>query len=309
MSNSLIDMCRDLGRHVLSGSTARAMLVGGLVAIAGTPVQASLFLPGSDATLIPGRDCFCVIGSTTSTQSKWEPGVGTASFGLGTFGLPGEATWSIMGAGLGDVSGFDSVHPASTVDIATLLPLSTIVAAIEGAMDVWAAVSGFGNLGQVTDGGGGIGATGAAGGVGDIRVAGIEISTTGVLAHTFQPGTDAIFGPAGGIAGDIHFDESRSWVDNPADTPFNSDFDFFTVALHEVGHALGLAHTDVVGSVMEPIYAGARRELGLDDIAGIQFIYGPGSAQQFASVPEPTTGGILVAGLLGLVLARRRRGS
>jgi len=43
--------------------------------------------------------------------------------------------------------------------------------------------------------------------------------------------------------------------------------------LHENGHALGLAHSIVEGSVMEAIYDGERRILSDDDIAGVSAIY------------------------------------
>ncbi|MCL5746586.1 MAG: matrixin family metalloprotease, partial [Acidobacteria bacterium] len=54
-----------------------------------------------------------------------------------------------------------------------------------------------------------------------------------------------------------------------------SPVDLFTVALHEAGHALGLAHSDKPGSVMYPYY---RQAAGLtaDDIAGIRALYGDG---------------------------------
>ena len=51
-------------------------------------------------------------------------------------------------------------------------------------------------------------------------------------------------------------------------------FDLTTVAIHEFGHALGLNHSPVVGSVMEAFYGGPRRVLHADDIAGITSIYG-----------------------------------
>ena len=88
---------------------------------------------------------------------------------------------------------------------------------------------------------------------------------SGVLAHCFYPPPNG-----GDIAGDCHFDEAETWSVN---TP-PSGFDLPTVALHELGHGLGLAHSDVSDSVMYAYYGGQRRDLTVDDIAGIRSIYG-----------------------------------
>jgi hypothetical protein len=74
-------------------------------------------------------------------------------------------------------------------------------------------------------------------------------------------------------------------------------YDFFTVALHELGHSLGLGHSEVTGSVMEPVYAGSRRSLHPDDIAGIQALY---------SVPEPSSLALTALGILALAACRSR---
>lgn len=77
-------------------------------------------------------------------------------------------------------------------------------------------------------------------------------------------------GSGGGLAGDCHFDEGESWsVNRPA-----TGTDLATVALHELGHGLGLDHSDVTTAVMYAYYEGERRELTDDDISGIQSIYG-----------------------------------
>ena len=90
-------------------------------------------------------------------------------------------------------------------------------------------------------------------------------NASGVLAHCFFPPPNG-----GDLAGDCHFDEAESWSVN---TP-PSGIDLATVALHELGHGLGLAHSDVESAVMFAYYGGARRDLTQDDIDGIRSIYG-----------------------------------
>ena len=57
--------------------------------------------------------------------------------------------------------------------------------------------------------------------------------------------------------------------------------DLLTVAAHEIGHTLGLDHSDDPNALMYPSYEGPHRSLGADDIAGIQDLYG------LASNPPP----------------------
>ena len=96
--------------------------------------------------------------------------------------------------------------------------------------------------------------------------------------------------------------------------------DYPTIATHEIGHVLGLGHSDVPGAVMCVTYEEGTtfRELGQDDIEGLAALYPcesqpcrgdvghmDGSACQAAA----GQGGGLLAGLLvlGLAAAGRRR--
>lgn len=83
----------------------------------------------------------------------------------------------------------------------------------------------------------------------------------------------------------LHFDDDERWVDSNT-----RNVDLLTVAAHEIGHTLGLAHSSDPNSLMFPSYDGPRRFLGDDDIAGIQDLYGVGSNPQPApSIPGSET--------------------
>ncbi|KAK3083759.1 hypothetical protein FSP39_002754 [Pinctada imbricata] len=91
-------------------------------------------------------------------------------------------------------------------------------------------------------------------------ISGVRFFSCGVLAHAFFPAN-----------GDTHFDDGENWqIQNDEGT------DFFTVAAHEIGHALGLAHSTEEKALMAPYYAGydPNFRLHYDDIRGIQTLYG-----------------------------------
>lgn len=93
------------------------------------------------------------------------------------------------------------------------------------------------------------------------------------------------------LAGDVTFDSSEKWeVGNSLGA---SAFDLLYVAVHEIGHALGLDHHDEAGSVMAP-YANASSAftgLGIADIDAALAIYAPAGQSDATQSTQPTAGG------------------
>ncbi|KAK3606463.1 hypothetical protein CHS0354_041409 [Potamilus streckersoni] len=79
--------------------------------------------------------------------------------------------------------------------------------------------------------------------------------------------------------GQIHFDDDETWLTGPSAA--NSGLDLYIVAAHEFGHALGLSHSNVPGSLMGAFYVySPSLKLHSDDIAGIQHLYGKPSQKR-----------------------------
>lgn len=90
---------------------------------------------------------------------------------------------------------------------------------------------------------------------------------------------------------EIRFDTAENW--NTAKSQ-QSGVEFFSVALHEIGHAIGLQHTDDANTVMYPSNSGIS-VLSAGDIAGAQAVYGaraatPTLASSFAAQPDIAKG-------------------
>ena len=91
---------------------------------------------------------------------------------------------------------------------------------------------------------------------------------------------------------DIFFNSNESW--DIYDGPRRGPEDFKRIALHELGHALGLGHEKSKPAIMQPT-VGSIYTLQADDIAGVAAIYGaatPGEDLIRMAIEEPFEGDI-----------------
>ncbi|KAI3700806.1 hypothetical protein L2E82_45444 [Cichorium intybus] len=82
----------------------------------------------------------------------------------------------------------------------------------------------------------------------------------GVLAHAFSPQD-----------GRLHFDADENWSIGA----MPGFFDMESVAIHEIGHLLGLGHSQDRSAIMfSSISSGVTKGLAADDIQGLRALYG-----------------------------------
>lgn len=139
--------------------------------------------------------------------------------------------------------------------------------AIKDALDIWAEVTDLAFIEVCSETDADIVIQWAAGNHGD----GAPFDGIGyVLAHNLGGPPPNYFGE---MAADTHFDDAETWTLGERQNNAQP-IDLVTVAAHEFGHALGLDHTKVAGSLMLANYSGSHRFLGSDDKDGIQSLYG-----------------------------------
>ncbi len=216
--------------------------------------------------------------------------VATSTPGIWGSGEPGsgaEISWSLMPestfCGLDECSG-NSIHALSS-----FMPIG-YEQVIHDAFDAWSSVSNI-NFLQVEDDGADVGASTLSG---DIRIGGHSFGVLrGILGHAYYPPENGL-----SIAGDLHFNSDLDW----ALTDEMEGVDLFSIALHEIGHSIGLGHSDDINSIMYPVVMAELDGLQQDDIAGIQYLYGA----SVTAVPLPGSMLLFISGLTLLTGLKKR---
>ena len=117
----------------------------------------------------------------------------------------------------------------------------------------------------------------------------VAVSSSPQIRLGWRPASDPDYSMVGGTLAHADFPPGCSVVTNTLPKPVHFDdsehlwsvgavagaFDIETVALHEIGHIVGLAHSSVPGAVMAPTVASnsTKRALTQDDIDGFLSLY------------------------------------
>lgn len=268
------------------------------------------------------------------TVGLWNNAIAFSTFGSGgsgskwddpTWGTGATITWSFMDPGValgpkapGAWSGTNSLGTGNATDIRKIIDDANGAGAFDMAVDrafsTWAAAANLVFV-QVADQGGDFGEAVSP----DIRIGAFDFNDFAGGAGFGPPGDDLNFPDS--LAGDLALNDSNLFAIDPNSegqaltSGPNGEFvnDLEGLLVHEIGHTLGLGHSDVVSSLMcgfiDAGFDGSacdnlqfvKRQLDADDIAGIQTLYGP------AAVPLPAALWLFGSGILGLIGVARRK--
>ncbi|MEQ8835345.1 MAG: matrixin family metalloprotease, partial [Lacipirellulaceae bacterium] len=206
----------------------------------------------------------------------------------------GTITWSLMPDGTTIDPSFTDPNISGTSNLSTILNglgSEAALETIERVFDRWSDAANI-YFEQVDDGGQPFaGANSSAPTHGHIRIGAFAIDgTVGGVGYAPPPN-------GGPLEGDVLLNLINTFFFDPGDEGdliqiFN---DFESLLMHEVGHALGLAHSDVcsVMSIDFDCFKFVNRELDADDLAGIQFLYGPALQADFDRNHLVSTGDLI----------------
>lgn len=116
----------------------------------------------------------------------------------------------------------------------------------------------------------------------DIRLGFASIDgSSGTLAEAFFSFIGATL-----VSSTIRFDTAENYVVGEGNVGAGA-VNFKTVAIHEIGHAIGIGHSSISPSIMQPFIDPDVNSLQADDIAAAQFLYG--AATNAPTDPGTTT--------------------